>query len=60
MRALDAIAAHEDAQSGNEAAAVAARRPVDFDAEVTDCPACGASFATAGTDRCPECGLRFR
>jgi tRNA(Ile2) C34 agmatinyltransferase TiaS len=32
----------------------------DFDAEQTSCPACSASFATAGRDRCPDCGLRFR
>lgn len=36
------------------------RRVADFDAEETACPACGAVFATAGADRCPDCGIRFR
>jgi tRNA(Ile2) C34 agmatinyltransferase TiaS len=32
----------------------------DFDAAETNCPACGTRFATAGKDRCPDCGLHFR
>lgn len=31
----------------------------DFDAEETCCPACMTKFRTAGTTRCPECGLNF-
>ena len=31
----------------------------DFDAEETACPACQTPFKTAGTTRCPECGLNF-
>ena len=31
----------------------------DFDAEETACPACLTPFKTAGTTRCPECGLNF-
>ena len=31
----------------------------DLDAETTQCPACLATFATAGVTRCPECGLNF-
>ena len=31
----------------------------DFDADETNCPACGAQFATQGAERCPDCGLRF-
>lgn len=33
---------------------------VDLDAEETQCPACLTTFRTAGVDRCPDCGLRFR
>lgn len=43
-----------DAAALQRAAAVA-----DFDAEETACPACGATFATAGASSCPDCGLRF-
>lgn len=32
---------------------------VDFDAEESACPACGTAFKTAGTTRCPDCGLNF-
>ena len=32
---------------------------VDLDAEETQCPACLATFATAGVSRCPDCGLNF-
>lgn len=32
---------------------------VDFDAEDSACPACGTAFKTAGTTRCPDCGLNF-
>ena len=32
----------------------------DFDAEQTQCPACMATFATAGATKCPECGLHFK
>ena len=31
----------------------------DLDAEETACPACLTKFKTAGTTRCPECGLNF-
>jgi hypothetical protein len=31
----------------------------DLDAEQTSCPACQATFRTAGVTRCPECGLNF-
>ena len=31
----------------------------DFDAEETACPACMTPFRTAGTTRCPECGLNL-
>lgn len=31
----------------------------DFDAEETQCPACLTTFRTAGTARCPDCGLKF-
>lgn len=31
----------------------------DFDADETQCPACLTTFRTAGTSRCPECGLNF-
>lgn len=31
----------------------------DFNAEETQCPACLATWKTAGTTRCPECGLKF-
>ena len=31
----------------------------DLDAEETECPACLTKFKTAGTTRCPECGLNF-
>lgn len=31
----------------------------DLDAEETACPACQATFRTAGVTRCPECGLNF-
>ncbi|MCR9243771.1 MAG: hypothetical protein NXI31_01980 [bacterium] len=34
-------------------------RQADFDAEETTCPACMTTFQTAGTSRCPECGLNF-
>jgi uncharacterized protein (UPF0212 family) len=33
---------------------------VDLDAEQTQCPACLTTFATAGVDKCPDCGLHFR
>lgn len=32
----------------------------DLDAPETECPACLTRFATAGAERCPACGLRFR
>lgn len=32
----------------------------DFDAEETQCPACMTTFKTAGTTKCPECGLHFK
>lgn len=32
----------------------------DFEAEETQCPACLTKFKTAGVDRCPDCGIRFR
>ncbi len=35
-----------------------AHKPVDLDAEVADCPACGAKFKPP-VRRCPDCGLRF-
>lgn len=31
----------------------------DLDAEETVCPACQTPFRTAGTTRCPDCGLVF-
>lgn len=31
----------------------------DFNAEETQCPACLAKWKTAGTVRCPDCGLKF-
>lgn len=31
----------------------------DLDAEETECPACLTKFKTAGTTRCPDCGLNF-
>lgn len=31
----------------------------DLDAAETQCPACLATFATAGVTRCPDCGLNF-
>ena len=31
----------------------------DLDAEETQCPACLATFTTAGVTRCPHCGLNF-
>ncbi len=31
----------------------------DFNAEETQCPACLAKWKTAGTTRCPDCGLKF-
>lgn len=34
-------------------------KAADFDAEETECPACGTRFATKGTTRCPDCGLNF-
>lgn len=36
-----------------------AERPVDFDADETECPACGTKFGTKGEKRCPDCGLNF-
>ncbi len=32
----------------------------NFDAEETQCPACLTTFRTAGTTKCPDCGLHFR
>lgn len=37
----------------------ASSRVADFNAESTQCPACGATFATEGVTRCPDCDLRF-
>ena len=34
-------------------------RAADLDADETSCPACTATFKTAGVTRCPECGLNF-
>jgi hypothetical protein len=31
----------------------------DLDAEETQCPACMATFKTAGVTRCPSCGLNL-
>ena len=31
----------------------------DFDAEETQCPACLSKWKSAGTKRCPDCGLKF-
>ena len=45
------MVAQEGLRSSSESA--------DFDADETNCPACGAQFATAGAERCPDCGLRF-
>ena len=39
-------------------AAAAADQTVDFDAEMTTCPACGTSFQPS-IPMCPGCGLRF-
>ena len=49
-------------QGLSEAEIDAANLIVDFDAEVTTCPACLTSFAPkaedgSARDRCPDCGL---
>lgn len=31
----------------------------DLDAATTQCPACLTTFSPRGTNRCPECNLRF-
>lgn len=36
-----------------------AERAVDFDADETECPACGTKFAAKVVTRCPDCGLNF-
>lgn len=53
-----AIEIHWNAELADDERA-AAETVVDFDAEETTCPACGTSFPTSKTDRCPECGLNF-
>lgn len=50
---------HQDSMVRREGLPVC-NTAADFDAPETECPACQAKFATAGTDRCPSCGLRFR
>lgn len=55
--AVDAVERHMTGDLDPEARARAARA-VDFDAEETECPACGSRFAT-DQRRCPDCGLNF-
>jgi hypothetical protein len=57
-RALAVHHAHLDGMVAREGLPV---RDVvcDLDAEQTQCPACLTTFKTAGTTRCPECGLNF-
>jgi hypothetical protein len=59
-RAQELIDAHHDSMIEDERGREATRRAADFDAAETECPACGARFATAGAQRCPDCGLAFR
>ncbi|MGE3171005.1 MAG: zinc ribbon domain-containing protein [Planctomycetota bacterium] len=44
----------------DDSARTRAQTVADFDADETECPACGTRFPTAGAERCPDCGLRFR
>lgn len=55
---IECIRAHQLAGI-DEVGRQAADAVVDFDADESACPACGAGFATAGVTHCPECGLRF-
>ena len=59
-RALQLIDAHHDTMIEDERGREATKRAADFDAAEAECPACGARFATAGAQRCPDCGLAFR
>jgi rubrerythrin len=59
-RAQALIDAHHDTMIEDERGREATRRAADFDAAETECPACGTRFATAGAQRCPDCGLAFR
>lgn len=57
-RALAVHQRHLDRQTAREGLPV---RDIvcDFDNEETQCPACLTKFRTAGTTRCPDCGLNF-
>lgn len=58
-RARAAYDSHLDRMLQTEAERRAVQSVADLDAPETICPACEAKFATAGVDRCPECGLNF-
>ena len=60
QRAQEIYEQYLDRMVGDETALARSRSVADFDAEETDCPACGTRFKTAGTTECPDCGIRFK